>query len=70
MLLSFSWDVTGCMSLERLEDFVRQMVQEAPTRLFVQTLLVLNNAEKHGADVRAELSDKVAAATGAHTLAP
>ncbi len=60
----------GCMSLEKLEDFVRQMVNQAPTRLFVQTLLVLDGAEKHTAEDRAnhaKLTDKVAMANGART---
>ena len=57
------------MSQERLEDFVRQMVRQVPTRLFVQTLLVLDGAEKYSAEAKAKLSDKVAAATGARTAA-
>ena len=60
----------GCMSLEKLEDFVRQMVNQAPTRLFVQTLLVLDGAEKHTAEDRAnraKLTDKVATANGTRT---
>ena len=57
------------MSLERLEDFVRQMVRQAPTRLFVQTLLVLDGAEKHSAEAKAVITDKVAAAAGARHAA-
>lgn len=57
------------MSLERLEDFVRQMVHQAPTRLFVQTLLVLDGAEKHSAEAKAVITDKVAAAAGARYAA-
>ena len=57
------------MSLERLEDFVRQMVRQAPTRLFVQTLLVLDGAEKHSAETKAVITDKVAAAAGARLTA-
>jgi len=56
----------GCMSLERLEDFVRQMVGQAPTRLFVQTLLVL---EHQSAEAKAKIVDKVAAASGASPAA-
>jgi hypothetical protein len=37
----------ACASLERLEDFVRQFVGQAPTRMFVQTLLVLESADRH-----------------------
>ncbi len=59
----------GCMSLERLEDFVRQMVGQAPTRLFVQTLLVLDRAEHQSAEAKAKIVDKVAAASGASPAA-
>jgi hypothetical protein len=57
------------MSLERLEDFVRQMVGQAPTRLFVQTLLVLDRAEHQSAEAKAKMADKVAAAAGARPAA-
>ncbi|KAK9837517.1 hypothetical protein WJX81_008170 [Elliptochloris bilobata] len=56
---------SGCMSLERLEAFVRQMVHQAPTRLFVQTLLVLDGAERNSAQAKARMTSKVAAAAEA-----
>ena len=43
------WGSTQCSSLERLEDFVRQFVGQAPTHMFVQTLLVLEAADQRAA---------------------
>ena len=43
------WGSTQCSSLERLEDFVRQFVGQAPTHMFVQTLLVLEAADQKAA---------------------
>lgn len=37
----------ACQAAERLEDFVRQFVGQAPTHMFVQTLLVLESADRH-----------------------
>ncbi|BDA48562.1 hypothetical protein COCOBI_12-2420 [Coccomyxa sp. Obi] len=37
----------ACEAAERLEDFVRQFVGQAPTHMFVQTLLVLESADRH-----------------------
>lgn len=44
--------VVSCCSLERLEDFVRQFVGQAPTHMFVQTLLVLDSADRHAEERR------------------
>lgn len=40
------WGSAQCTNLERLEDFVRQFVGQAPTHMFVKTLLVLEAADK------------------------
>ena len=40
----------ACTGLERLEDLVRQFVGQAPTHMFVQTLLVLDAADRHAAE--------------------
>ena len=43
------WGSAQCSSLERLEDFVRQFVGQAPTHMFLKTLLVLEAADKRAA---------------------
>ena len=43
------WGSAQCSSLERLEDFVRQFVGQAPTHMFVKTLLVLEAADQRAA---------------------
>jgi hypothetical protein len=42
-----SAEAGACAAAERLEDFVRQFVGQAPTHMFVQTLLVLESADRH-----------------------
>ncbi len=42
-----SAEAGACTAAERLEDFVRQFVGQAPTHMFVQTLLVLESADRH-----------------------
>ena len=48
---------------------MRQMVGQTPTRLFVQTLLVLDRAEHQSTEFKAKMADKVAAAAGARPAA-
>lgn len=43
------WGSAQCTNLERLEDFVRQFVGQAPTHMFVKTLLVLEAADQKAA---------------------
>jgi len=43
-------EASACAAIDRLEDFVRQFVGQAPTHMFVQTLLVLESAERHDAE--------------------
>ena len=44
------WGSAQCSNLERLEDFVRQFVGQAPTDMFMQTLLVLQAADQRAAN--------------------
>ncbi|CAL5223981.1 g6593 [Coccomyxa viridis] len=53
------WGSAQCTNLERLEDFVRQFVGQAPTHMFVKTLLVLEAADKRATAKQASSAESV-----------